>query len=427
MYGTRDAGALWEATYTSVLLEAGFVQGSSNPCCFHHPEWNLSLVVHGDDFTCLGTAESLDKYERHMCKAFEVELRGPIGCEAGDATEMKVLNRILRVTSRGLAYEADPRHAELLAVQVGLELRAPDSKGRAIRTPCVKQTTDEEVLDEAVQHEDEALSVMAVQHAHREPLPKVKHKVVDNVKVQIQHHLQFSPQVEVLEVPYQQDVYGRPLRSCVVNGRVESHYLEDVPAHYDPWTGLSPAQVKQRRLQFWNPQVETRAQTLLHALVDGAQWEVSTPDIIAHLSINAIRKSPKKFQKKRVGNKQAKREEALDSVGEVLDDQQATAFRALAARANYLALDRPDICFGAKELCREFARPTAQSAKRLKRLIRYLCWSPRLVRRYDFEGVSNAMDVWCDTDFAGCLRTRRSTSGGVATLGSHVIGRTQFS
>ena len=31
------------------------------------------------------------------------------------------------------------------------------------------------------------------------------------------------------------------------------------------------------------------------------------------------------------------------------------------------------------------------------------------------------IDVYVDTDFAGCKRTRRSTSGGVAMMGSHCV------
>ena len=46
MYGTRDAGALWELTYANALLEAGFVQGRSGPCCVYHTDLHLSLVVH---------------------------------------------------------------------------------------------------------------------------------------------------------------------------------------------------------------------------------------------------------------------------------------------------------------------------------------------------------------------------------------------
>ena len=173
----------------------------------------------------------------------------------------------------------------------------------------------------------------------------------------------------------------------------------------------------------WNPSATARAQVLYACLRDGANCEVHTLDLIAQLSAKKPNKIPRKFKKKRVGVKAAKRAEMLDKIqeGEVRVGDKATAFRALAARANCLALDRPDICFGAKELCREFAAPTPQSIFRLKRLVRYLCCKPRLVWRYDYEAQSPNIDVYCDTDVAGCMRTRRSTSGGVATLGSHVV------
>ena len=82
------------------------------------------------------------------------------------------------------------------------------------------------------------------------------------------------------------------------------------------------------------------------------------------------KKPPAKFMKKRVGAREAKRMELLEDPGEVLDSEQATAFRALAARCNYLSLDRPDAAFASKELCREFASPTKHSVLRLKRLVR---------------------------------------------------------
>ena len=41
-----------------------------------------------------------------------------------------------------------------------------------------------------------------------------------------------------------------------------------------------------------------------------------------------------------------------------LDESQATAFRRISARANYLAADRPDIMYSVKELCRHMAKPT---------------------------------------------------------------------
>ena len=47
MYGTRDAGAIWEATYTEILKKIGFVQGASSPCCFHHAAWGVPRRARG--------------------------------------------------------------------------------------------------------------------------------------------------------------------------------------------------------------------------------------------------------------------------------------------------------------------------------------------------------------------------------------------
>jgi hypothetical protein len=46
---------------------------------------------------------------------------------------------------------------------------------------------------------------------------------------------------------------------------------------------------------------------------------------------------------------------------EKLNKDEATKFRALAARASYLSLDRPDIMFAFKEVCREMSAPTNSS------------------------------------------------------------------
>ena len=103
-----------------------------------------------------------------------------------------------------------------------------------------------------------------------------------------------------------------------------------------------------------------------------------------------------------------------------LADRLQTAFRGAAARANYLAADRPDCQFAAKEICRWMAKPTDSSWNALKRLCRYLVGLPRLVYLYKWQEVSVA-DVYTDTDWAGCPRTRKSTSGGCVLLGSHTI------
>ena len=50
-----------------------------------------------------------------------------------------------------------------------------------------------------------------------------------------------------------------------------------------------------------------------------------------------------------------------DHANEVLDPTEATAFRGMAARCNYLSVDRPDILFPVKELCRSMSAPTSRS------------------------------------------------------------------
>ena len=49
-----------------------------------------------------------------------------------------------------------------------------------------------------------------------------------------------------------------------------------------------------------------------------------------------------------------------------LDPEQATRYRALVARANYLAQDRPDIQYATKELCREMSQLTVSAWNGLK-------------------------------------------------------------
>ena len=53
-----------------------------------------------------------------------------------------------------------------------------------------------------------------------------------------------------------------------------------------------------------------------------------------------------------------------------------TRFRGVAARCNYLAMDRSDIQYATKEVCREMSKPTTGSLRRLKRIGQYLHGKP---------------------------------------------------
>jgi hypothetical protein len=127
-----------------------------------------------------------------------------------------------------------------------------------------------------------------------------------------------------------------------------------------------------------------------------------------------------KYQK-RLGAQKAKKLELDERSEFTLSPSDATMYRALSARCNYLAQDRPDIAFASKELCREFSAPNMNSFRKLKRLARYLSGMPRLVHKYYYQDAPTCVDVYVDTDFAGCKETRRSTSGGAAMIGKCLV------
>ena len=104
-----------------------------------------------------------------------------------------------------------------------------------------------------------------------------------------------------------------------------------------------------------------------------------------------------------------------------LDPKEATTYRRAAARMNYMALDRADMAFASKEASRGMARPTRGDIVRLKRTLRYLVGAPRVVNKYVWQCPQRKLVTFSDSDWAGCVKTRRSTSGGAIMSGKHLI------
>ena len=92
-------------------------------------------------------------------------------------------------------------------------------------------------------------------------------------------------------------------------------------------------------------------------------------------------------------------------------------FRSCAAILNYLALDRADLQFAAKELMRHLAKLREGDELRLKRAVRYLRGQTRLVLKFPWHQGSTHLTAYVDGNFAGCVITRKSTSAGVIQWG----------
>ena len=104
-----------------------------------------------------------------------------------------------------------------------------------------------------------------------------------------------------------------------------------------------------------------------------------------------------------------------------LDPDKQRHFRSIAARCNYIAADRPDLMFAVKCICREMAKPSVGAWKKLKRVGRYLVGKSRSILKYDWQGRETLVDGYTDSDWAGCVRTAKSTSGGILMIGGHMI------
>ena len=321
-----------------------------------------------------------------------------MGEDAGDDQEMRIFNRIVRMSSDGVRYESDPRHAELIIKSLGLDSATP------VSTPGVKDFDP----DYDAAKNDDMENHQVVMSTHRKPAV-----------------VRFATKPSVRHVVPYSEVYGQhPCRLIPTrHGK-----FKVVSKDLDAFTGNNAAVMARRRSELncsWKYEVinTERVKWISHFLTRNNPWDHDDCDEEVSPITAAVRTPPahNKWQQKRLGAKKVKQLEKLSSEAHTLNSQDATMFRAVSARANYLSQDRPDIAFACKELCQDFAVPTKESYCKLKRLGRYLLGTPRLTWFYPWQSLPDKVDVFVDTDFAGCRATRRSTSGGVALMGGHCV------
>ena len=114
LYGFRKAASAWESLYSEKLEEVGFERGEACGVVFYHEGRDLSLAVHGDDFTFCGYEEDLFWIRDLMAKWFEIKVRGILGGGQKDDKEIVILGRVVQWCKDGIRYQADPKHRRLL-------------------------------------------------------------------------------------------------------------------------------------------------------------------------------------------------------------------------------------------------------------------------------------------------------------------------
>ena len=75
------------------MLSLGFEVGQGSPCNLHHVKKQVSVTVHGDDFTSTGTEANLRWFEEGFSKAFEIKTK-VLGPEKRHLQEVRVFNSV---------------------------------------------------------------------------------------------------------------------------------------------------------------------------------------------------------------------------------------------------------------------------------------------------------------------------------------------
>ena len=72
-------------------------------------------------------------------------------------------------------------------------------------------------------------------------------------------------------------------------------------------------------------------------------------------------------------------------------------------------------------MARKMQQPSNLDEMGLKRLARFLGVQPRLIWLFRWQKRVTRIETWCDTDHAGCIRTRKSVSGCALMLGVSTV------
>ena len=92
----------------------------NNPCLFMNHKLDVSIMVHGDDFIAVGPEQNLKATRTILENKYKIKVE-VLGDKNGQTSELRILNKVVRLTKEGVELEADPRHVELTVRDLGLQ------------------------------------------------------------------------------------------------------------------------------------------------------------------------------------------------------------------------------------------------------------------------------------------------------------------
>ena len=86
---------------------------------------------------------------------------------------------------------------------------------------------------------------------------------------------------------------------------------------------------------------------------------------------------------------------------EEMEKSEATEFRGMVARLNYLTQDTPDLLYPSKEVSREMARPRKGAWRKLKKVVRYMLGRKAVLWQYRWQDEVEFLETKSDSDWGG--------------------------
>ena len=115
------------------MKDLGYKQWKASLCVLWHRQRDIKALVHGDDFVSFGERVEVEWLCKGLKNKFETKMI-MVGEVDDMAKEARVLNRIVRWhLKRGITYEADTWHAEIIIRDTGAESL------KTISTPATRE------------------------------------------------------------------------------------------------------------------------------------------------------------------------------------------------------------------------------------------------------------------------------------------------
>ena len=105
----------------------------------------------------------------------------------------------------------------------------------------------------------------------------------------------------------------------------------------------------------------------------------------------------------------------------VLDEEETTLLRQVVGKVQYQVRRRPEVSYSLKEVSRKQSAAQVYDLGAAKRIVRYLLSHRDLGLYHHTAAGEEFVEVWCDSDWAGCRETRHSTSSWYVYLGNTLI------